>query len=62
MHAWGVAVDYDPEHNKFKWGWDRAAFARSEYDAWWKIWEDEGWTSLGRTRNFDWMHIQAPHL
>jgi hypothetical protein len=62
MHAWGVAVDYDPEHNKFRWGWERAAFARPEYDAWWKIWEDEGWTSLGRAKNFDWMHIQAPHF
>jgi hypothetical protein len=62
MHAWGVAVDYDPESNRFRWGWERAAFARPAYDAWWQIWEDEGWTSLGRTRNFDWMHIQAPHL
>ena len=62
MHAWGVAVDYDPENNQFRWGWEKAGFARPEYDSWWKIWEDEGWTSLGRARNFDWMHIQAPHL
>lgn len=62
MHAWGVAVDYDPENNQFRWGWDRASFARPEYDAWWKIWEEEGWTGLGRSRNYDWMHIQAPHL
>ena len=62
MHAWAIAVDYDPENNQFKWGWEKAGFARPEYDAWWKIWESEGWTSLGRARNFDWMHIQAPHL
>jgi hypothetical protein len=62
MHAWGIAVDYDPENNRFKWGWEKATFARPEYDAWWKIWEDEGWTSLGRRRNFDWMHIQAARL
>lgn len=62
MHAWGVAVDYDPENNKFRWGWEQATFAQPEYDTWWKIWEDESWTSLGRTRNYDWMHIQAPHL
>ena len=62
MHAWGIAVDYDPEHNRFKWGWEKAGFARPEYEAWWKIWEEEGWTSLGRTRNFDWMHIQAARL
>lgn len=62
MHAWGVAVDYDPENNQFKWGWEKASFARPEYDEWWKIWEGEGWTGLGRVRNFDWMHIQAPHF
>lgn len=62
MHAWGVAVDYDPANNRFRWGWEKAGFARPEYEAWWRIWEDEGWTSLGRARNFDWMHIQAPHL
>jgi hypothetical protein len=62
MHAWGVAVDYDPQNNQFRWGWERASFARPEYDTWWKIWEEEGWTGLGRSRNYDWMHIQAPHL
>lgn len=61
-HSWGIAVDYDPSHNRLKWGRDKAAFARSEYDAWWKFWEDEGWVSLGRARNFDWMHIQAAKL
>jgi hypothetical protein len=59
MHAWGIALDYDPERNKLKWGRDRAAFARPEYNQWWQFWEEEGWTSLGRTRNFDWMHVQA---
>ncbi len=62
MHAWGVAVDYDPGNNRFEWDWRQASFARPEYDAWWAAWEDEGWTSLGRARNYDWMHIQAPHL
>jgi hypothetical protein len=62
MHAWAVALDYDPENNRFSWGWEKASFARPEYDAWWKIWERAGWTSLGRARNFDWMHIQAPRL
>jgi hypothetical protein len=62
MHSWGIAVDYDPERNRLKWGRDRAGFAKSEYDTWWKIWEEEGWVSLGRTRNFDWMHVQAAKL
>lgn len=59
MHSWGIAFDFDPVRNQLEWGRDRASFARPEYDAWWKIWEAEGWVSLGRTKNFDWMHVQA---
>ncbi len=62
MHSWGIALDYDPANNKLKWGRDRAAFARPEYDTWWRLWEEEGWISLGRHRNFDWMHVQAARL
>lgn len=58
-HSWGIAVDYDPTHNKLRWGRDRASFAKPAYDEWWKIWEDEGWVGLGREKNYDWMHIQA---
>lgn len=58
-HSWGVALDYDPENNRLKWGRDKASFANSEYDKWWEFWEEEGWTSLGRTKNYDWMHLQA---
>jgi hypothetical protein len=61
-HSWGIAIDFDPENNKLEWGRDRARLARPEYDDWWKIWEREGWVSLGRTRNFDWMHVQAARL
>jgi hypothetical protein len=62
MHAWGIALDFDPDHNKLNWGRDRAAFSHPDYDEWWKCWEEEGWISLGRKRNFDWMHIQAARL
>jgi hypothetical protein len=58
-HSWGIALDYDPDRNQLNWGRDRAAFAGPDYAAWWKIWEAEGWVSLGRSANFDWMHIQA---
>ena len=58
-HSWGIAMDYDPENNALRWGRDRASFSRPEYDKWWQFWEEEGWVSLGRTKNFDWMHIQA---
>jgi len=59
MHAWGIAIDYDPDRNKLEWGRDQAAFARPEYEFWWSCWEEEGWTGLGRAKNYDWMHIQA---
>ena len=58
-HAWGIALDYDPDNNALHWGRDRATFALPDYDKWWEIWEAEGWVSLGRARNFDWMHVQA---
>ncbi len=58
-HAWAIALDWDPDANQLKWGRDRARMARAEYEDWWKAWEDEGWLSLGREKNFDWMHVQA---
>ena len=61
-HAWGISHDFDPANNKLKWGSDRARFAKPEYDYWWQCWEEEGWVSLGRERNFDWMHIQACNI
>lgn len=62
MHSWGIAVDFDPGRNKLDWGRDKASFAKPEYYKWWQFWEDEGWISLGRERNFDWMHVQAAKL
>lgn len=61
-HAWGIAFDFDPDHNKLEWGRDRAAFARPEYEPWWACWEEQGWASLGRNKNYDWMHVQAARL
>ena len=58
-HSWGIALDYNPDFNRLKWGREKAVFAKTEYDKWWQFWENEGWISLGRTKNYDWMHIQA---
>lgn len=58
-HAFGAAIDWDPDHNRLRWGSDRARFAGSEYDRWWAIWENHGFTNLGRCFDFDWMHVQA---
>ena len=62
MHAYGIAVDLDPERNQLKWGRDKAVFARPEYVPFWNIVESEGATSLGRARNYDWMHFQFANL
>ena len=62
MHAWGIAYDFDDTNNQLSWRADQASFARPEYEDWWRIWESEGWVSLGRSRGFDWMHVQAARV
>lgn len=61
-HAYGAAVDQDPDRNQLRWSRDRAAFARPEYDAWWAIVEAQGAVSLGRVADMDWMHFQFARL
>ncbi|MEY9234065.1 peptidoglycan hydrolase-like protein with peptidoglycan-binding domain [Bradyrhizobium japonicum] len=58
-HAWGIAIDWDPDRNQLNWHQDKAGLARPEYNDWWAIWEREGWYSLGRKKDYDWMHVQA---
>lgn len=62
IHSWGCAIDFDPERNQLKWGADRARLAKQDCITFWKIWENQGWVSLGRARNYDWMHVQAARL
>lgn len=62
MHSWGIAVDLDPARNQLKWDREKAQFGRIEYVPFWKIVEAEGAVSLGRTRDFDWMHFQFARL
>lgn len=62
MHAYGIAVDLDPENNQLRWNSSRATFARAEFDAFWAIVEAQGAVSLGRARNYDWMHFQFATL
>lgn len=61
-HAFGAAVDLDPERNQLRWGRDRATFAQSAYDDFWRIVEAHGAVSLGRAANMDWMHFQFARL
>lgn len=62
MHSWGIGFDFDPARNRLRWGKDKAAFARPEYAKWFDLWEEEGAISLGRLRNYDWMHVQFARL
>ncbi|MCP4127355.1 MAG: hypothetical protein GY753_09865 [Gammaproteobacteria bacterium] len=62
MHSWGIAIDIDPARNQFRWAKTRARLSRPEYDPFWKIVEKHGAVSLGRERNFDWMHFQFARL
>lgn len=62
MHSWGIAIDFDPARNRLRWGSNRAQMAKPEYSAFLDIWESVGWISLGRERNYDWMHVQAARL
>jgi len=62
IHSWGAAIDLDPDRNQLKWTKERAFFARPEYEPFWKIVAGEGWTSLGKARDYDWMHFQAANL
>jgi hypothetical protein len=62
MHAYGCAIDFDASHNQFREDHRTARFARPEYKEWMDAWEVEGWVSLGRARDFDWMHFQAARL
>ncbi|WP_424812111.1 peptidoglycan-binding protein [Roseococcus sp. YIM B11640] len=62
MHSWGIAIDLDPARNALDMHHDKASFARDEYIPFWRIVESEGLVSLGRVRDFDWMHFQAARL
>lgn len=62
MHAFGIAIDWDADRNQLRWGRDHAQMAKPEYAKFLDLWEEEGFVSLGRARNFDYMHVQAARL
>lgn len=62
MHAWGIALDFAPRANAYALKSPRASLSHPDCDAWWQIWEKHGAVSLGRERNYDWMHLQFARL
>lgn len=62
MHSWGIAVDLDPINNQLSWGRSKATFAKPAYEPFWKIVEAHGATSLGRRKDYDFMHLQFANL
>lgn len=62
MHSWGIAWDIDPDRNALKMTRKQATLDGPEYDVYWSLVYATGAISLGRERDYDWMHAQYARL
>ena len=62
MHSWGCAIDWDADRNSLRMNHRQAQLAKPDYAKFMDFWAEEGWISLGRERDYDWMHVQAARL
>lgn len=58
VHSWGAAIDLNPDANQLKWGRDKAKMPEWVID----IFIKHEWVSLGRSKNYDFMHFQAANI
>jgi hypothetical protein len=60
-HAWGAAIDTDPERNGLFTRTDKANLAKPEFASIHDIFRVHGFINLGTVKGRDWMHWEASY-